>query len=299
MKVQLVPAQFASPRSSFGAVHSAFRTSRKKIISVSFRALQPCAIGRPIKSSSCLTVCTGSLRKPREILWGYIRASSNIIFGRVVVFKEQVRKSPRAFASVAARTQRIPRQDDVHGLGGALAFIFAFFAACEDWMQPIECVTFGAPRFGNTQFFRAFRRLEEEGRVSLLRVVNGGDPVTSAPDRLNCGCSVFFQSTVYRHVGMELRFSASRTMIGRTMAFYCPFLHKSYFRQWFDEVVKGFLRFLRKLCMLVFVRLLCCCCSAHCGLSMHSCKTYMDRIGRESEDLVKHRLREIYQKLRR
>jgi predicted lipase len=186
-----------------------------------------------------------------------------------------------------------------HSLGGALASIFAFFAACEHWMPPIECVTFGAPRFGNTQFFRAFRRLEEEGRVSLLRVVNGGDPVTSAPDRLNCGCSVFFQSTVYRHVGMELRFSASRTMIGRTMAFYCPFLHKSYFRQWFDEVVKGFLRFLRKLCMLVFVRLLCCCCSAHCGLSMHSCKTYMDRIGRESEDLVKHRLREIYQKLRR
>jgi hypothetical protein len=182
MKVQLL--SLASPRSSFGAVHSAFRTSRKKIISVSFRALQPCAIGRPIKSSSCLTVCTGSLRKPREILWGYIRASSNIIFGRVVVFKEQVRKSPRAFASVAARTQRIPRQDDVHGLGGALAFIFAFFAACEDWMQPIECVTFGAPRFGNTRFFRAFRMLEE-GRVSLLRVVNGGDPVTSMPDLPN------------------------------------------------------------------------------------------------------------------
>jgi hypothetical protein len=83
-----------------------------------------------------------------------------------------------------------------HSLGGALATLFT----CEEWMPPIKCVSFASPpRVGNIEFLRAFRRLEEKGRIEKLRVVNESDVVTSLPDRLNC-CTAFLQRSIYRHV---------------------------------------------------------------------------------------------------
>ena len=114
-----------------------------------------------------------------------------------------------------------------HSLGGALATMFSFFAACEDWMPLIICLSFAAPRVGNIKFRRAFHRMEETGRIQHLRVVNQMDPVPLLPDRLNW-LTAIFPAHCFRHVGIQLRLYPKKKS---TETFYRSRLHKSYLRQ--------------------------------------------------------------------
>merc|ERR1712087_797908 len=68
------------------------------------------------------------------------------------------------------------------GLGGALATLFGFYAACSNNVPvPVTIVSVASPRVGNLFFARAFVELESQGKIRHLRVVNHKDPVTLGP----------------------------------------------------------------------------------------------------------------------
>jgi hypothetical protein len=121
-----------------------------------------------------------------------------------------------------------------HSMGGSLASIFSFFAlTCgEDWVPPIECITFGAPRFGDIGFFYAFRRLELAGRISKLRVVNNEDLIHTLPDRWAC-----VQRTTYHHVGIELRLFMDDAADSKPV-FHVPQAHKSGWHRFYYDFIK-------------------------------------------------------------
>lgn len=117
-----------------------------------------------------------------------------------------------------------------HSLGAALSTVFAFQAAATQQFGLITCINFASPMVGNLGFETAFRDLEAQGRIRCLRVTNHFDIFTQLPDRGNwlyvfacCwGFSLItyvgwtllfflcFQSSVYRHVGMDLHMYRSR-----------------------------------------------------------------------------------------
>ena len=67
-----------------------------------------------------------------------------------------------------------------HSMGGALAALGATWAALQFPAAEIRCITFGAPRVGNSRFIRAFKTL-----VGMrMRVVHGADPVPAVPPPL-------------------------------------------------------------------------------------------------------------------
>jgi hypothetical protein len=108
-----------------------------------------------------------------------------------------------------------------HSLGGALATFMTFCVAASLPDEHVICYAFGSPKVGNLAFRRAFQSLEQQGRISCLRVSNDGDSVTRMPDlpafmlRIpDCsGCSCLFawsymfccQKNMYRHVGINLK----------------------------------------------------------------------------------------------
>jgi hypothetical protein len=67
-----------------------------------------------------------------------------------------------------------------HSMGGALASLGATWAALQFPTAEVRCITFGAPRVGNSRFIRAFKTL-----VGMrMRVVHGADPVPAIPPPL-------------------------------------------------------------------------------------------------------------------
>jgi len=114
-----------------------------------------------------------------------------------------------------------------HSLGGALATLMAFEAAVSwEVPGPVSCVSFASPMVGNLAFRKAFESLEDTGRLRCLRVNNSLDLFTKLPDRsstnfffplccgvtnpvhyvtLSCLFLSFFQTSLYRHVGMGLK----------------------------------------------------------------------------------------------
>jgi hypothetical protein len=167
-----------------------------------------------------------------------------------------------------------------HSMGGSLASIFSFFAlTCgEDWVPPIECITFGAPRFGDIGFFYAFRRLELAGRISMLRVVNNEDVITTMPDRWAC-----VQRTTYHHVGVELRLFMDEAADSKPV-FHVPQSHNYDWHQLYHD----FIKILRRIALV----LLLCLNWVKEGvtpvawiLSKHSCPEYRDRLGKTHSKL--------------
>jgi Lipase (class 3) len=77
-----------------------------------------------------------------------------------------------------------------HSMGGALACLGATWSALQFPTAEIRCITFGAPRVGNSRFIRAFKTL-----VGMrMRVVHGADPVPAVPPPLRYS---HFQPTVF------------------------------------------------------------------------------------------------------
>jgi pimeloyl-ACP methyl ester carboxylesterase len=110
-----------------------------------------------------------------------------------------------------------------HSLGGALATVFAFYAASSEVFGTVTCITVGSPMVGNLSFEQAFKSLERRACIRCLRITNHFDIFTQLPDRgamlyavffwsfhlvplLGASCLFFlcFQNNVYRHVGMDL-----------------------------------------------------------------------------------------------
>lgn len=110
-----------------------------------------------------------------------------------------------------------------HSLGGALATVFAFYAASSEVFGTVTCITLASPMVGNLSFEQAFKSLERRSCIRCLRITNHFDIFTQLPDRGLMLYAVFFwsfhlvpllgasflfflcfQNNVYRHVGMDL-----------------------------------------------------------------------------------------------
>lgn len=85
-----------------------------------------------------------------------------------------------------------------HSMGGALACLGATWAALQFPAAEVRCITFGAPRVGNSRFIRAFKTL-----VGMrIRVVHGSDPVPAVPPPLRY--SHFQPAVFFRRNGRSL-----------------------------------------------------------------------------------------------
>jgi len=82
-----------------------------------------------------------------------------------------------------------------HGLGGAMATLFGFFAASDDYFVKNGSVTiysYASPRVGDSYFGDAFRVLEMKNRLRHGRIRNSGDVVVRLP----------YYFGRYKHVGL-------------------------------------------------------------------------------------------------
>lgn len=142
----------------------------------------------------------------------------------------------------AAYTESPERQDDYrlyvtgHSLGGALATLFAFYAAAglsnhassssDVVPTPVTCVSVASPRVGEVGWQAAFGRMEEMGLLRHLRVANAQDPVTIMPKAsgkfiwatlspvsylaFKLADRQFEQKQIFRHTGVKLRLAEEK-----------------------------------------------------------------------------------------
>lgn len=69
-----------------------------------------------------------------------------------------------------------------HSLGGALAGLVSFYLACDPEIpKPVTCFSFGAPRFGDSNYLEALQVLEKHEKLRFCRVVNDNDSVAAVP----------------------------------------------------------------------------------------------------------------------
>jgi hypothetical protein len=95
-----------------------------------------------------------------------------------------------------------------HSLGGALATLLSFHAACDERIpSPVTNITSGAPKVGNLDFLRAYDYLEQQGRVRCIQVANNRDPVPLSPpnNAFNPFAAIFCQLGKFRHVGLQMK----------------------------------------------------------------------------------------------
>jgi hypothetical protein len=190
-----------------------------------------------------------------------------------------------------------------HSLGGALSTLFAFEAASDDRIpKPVTCINIASPKVGNLAFRRAFQasvyplqiialpasvmisltiiyshrlqNLESKRHIRCLRIANHKDLVTLLPDRGSFSLAYIAccQSSVYRHVGTELKLYGNGTC-----EISCPSEGDGYcgifLRDWKKQVGHG---------IAVVGTLLLCCCFRDDFLKNHGCKEYMDRLEKVS-----------------
>jgi len=89
-----------------------------------------------------------------------------------------------------------------HSLGGALANIFASLLHAEAPDLDVNLITFGAPRVGDAKFNEFLRYRHGKGKLKLLRVVAGRDPITMIPTSL--GWNPLASNSEVIHAGEQL-----------------------------------------------------------------------------------------------
>jgi hypothetical protein len=178
-----------------------------------------------------------------------------------------------------------------HSLGGALATLFALYAAADGRItSPVTCVSVASPKVGNLAFRRIVQGLERQGALRCLRIANFKDLVTLLPDRGTWSCFVIMccQSIVYRHVGIELKLYS-----GKKFALSKADDSRSYLqiflRDWKKQVKHAF--------AVVFTlpMLLVCCCRRNQFLKFHGCQEYIERLLAHEKVLSETYLNHVYQ----
>lgn len=178
-----------------------------------------------------------------------------------------------------------------HSLGGALATLFAFEAAClqrREIPTLITCINFASPKVGNSHFSRAIDYLEETGVLRHVRVTNQSDPVPRLPVRayVNDCCLLCRMKNMYMHVGFKVELK----LRNRIRVKHAP-KFESFQRDYF---IFSFKRVAR-MCFNV----------AHFlvagnveALRYHSCLDYYELIRETKEQLLKIDLDELYDGIR-
>ncbi len=174
-----------------------------------------------------------------------------------------------------------------HSLGGALATLFAFEAAClkrSEIPTLITCINFASPKVGNIHFSRAIDYLEELGALRHVRVTNQSDPVPRLPVRayVNDCCLLCRMKNMYMHVGFKVELILGK----RIRIKHAPKL-ETFQRNYLIVTSKRFAR----MCFNV----------AHFlvagnveALRYHSCLDYYELLRETKEQLLKLDLDEMY-----
>jgi len=103
-----------------------------------------------------------------------------------------------------------------HSLGGAMATLFGFFAASDDYFVQNGSVTiysYASPKVGNSFFGEAFRALELNDRLRHGRIRNSGDVVAWLPYSLGR----------YKHVGVDVNLMGDK-ISGKSPEFEFPIM---------------------------------------------------------------------------
>jgi len=170
-----------------------------------------------------------------------------------------------------------------HSLGGALATLFAFEAAASEdprIPKPVSCINVASPKVGGLSFRRAFQALERQGNMRCLRIANYKDLVTLLPDRGSVSCLYILccQSSVFRHVGIELKLFRNGTYRLSRPAEDTGYL-SLFCKDWTKQVKNAFV-------MILTLPLVCLC--KEDFLKYHGCREYMERLmksARKTRDL--------------
>ena len=115
-----------------------------------------------------------------------------------------------------------------HGVGAALATICSFYAACDErflTMGPVRTCTFASPRVGDYQFLKAYRHLEQTGRLVHARFCNQHDIATAWP-------------LGYHHVGLQVRLHG-RDLVGESLMQFGLFLSYPDSDEWTDSIPRA------------------------------------------------------------
>lgn len=107
-----------------------------------------------------------------------------------------------------------------HSLGGALATLCGFYAACRDALVqngPVTVVSIASPLVGNLDFRTAFQTLEKSQRLQHLRIANKEDMVTllpfAAPKATLLSpvlAAALGAGNLYKHVGIRLKLKSAQ-----------------------------------------------------------------------------------------
>lgn len=115
-----------------------------------------------------------------------------------------------------------------HSLGASLAILLAFRLLTEGdalfSKTPISVLAFGPMLVGDLRFRRAFQKLEMEGKLRCLCVVNEGDFIPLIPERGR-------PFTSYRRVGVYLRLSPTGEI-----AFSYASRTRTFVRAWWRDI---------------------------------------------------------------
>mmetsp|Transcript_7308 Transcript_7308/g.11238 ORF Transcript_7308/g.11238 Transcript_7308/m.11238 type:complete len:269 (+) Transcript_7308:431-1237(+) len=178
-----------------------------------------------------------------------------------------------------------------HSLGGAIATLFAFYAAAsfdQRIPKPVTCIAFASPKLAGIDFRISFRALEKAGCLRCVRVSNDRDVVTTVPTDRSGSC--MSQSRIYRHVGMSLTlyntmFYTRSMQLGYTRRYpgFCGLCCHDWSKQ------------TRRLiwCLACWPTL---CCKED-YTQWHSCAEYTRRIEAQKEELQTQHLNYLYSRI--
>lgn len=178
-----------------------------------------------------------------------------------------------------------------HSLGGALATLFAFEAAClqsSEIPTRITCINFASPKVGNIHFSRAIDYLEEIGVLRHVRVTNQSDPVPRLPVRayVNDCCLLCRMKNMYVHVGFKVELKLRKRIRVKHAPKFEAFQR--------DYLIFSFKRVAR-MCFNVAHFLVA---GNFEALRYHSCLDYYELIRETKEQLLKIDLDEMYAGIR-
>mmetsp|Transcript_29353 Transcript_29353/g.42594 ORF Transcript_29353/g.42594 Transcript_29353/m.42594 type:complete len:669 (+) Transcript_29353:117-2123(+) len=179
-----------------------------------------------------------------------------------------------------------------HSLGGALATLFSANAALHESpyvQKPVTCISFSSPKVGNISFKKTFERMEEDGLIRKVRVLNGLDLIPKTPSLgvfrvllyVLCPWNV---NNEFSHVGIELKLKGTGFIISYDR-------HDARWLLLADtwRTIKGFIYLFHLIFFLRITKL----------LYYHTCSEILVRLRNYYEELQKHNIDDLYGRIKK
>jgi len=179
-----------------------------------------------------------------------------------------------------------------HSMGGALATLFGAEAATNESPhipKPVTCISFSSPKVGNIAFKQVYEKLERDGLIRKVRVLNSLDPVPKIPSAGICRIPLYVLCPArimdaYSHVGIALKLKET----GFTISYD---KYRGVLWLLFKEmlaIVKGFVYFFYLIFLLRITKL----------LQYHTCSEILNRLRDNMEYLEKEGIDQLYDRIK-